>query len=327
MTVHARPQPPRDCGGGVWLKGPVIGRRNWVAGLVAAALPLPASAASAEPAVKVVDIGGGVGLHYLEAGRGPALVFIHGSLGNLFYWSDQIGPFSERFRTIAYSRRYNYPNTNAAVSGYSAIVDAEDLAGLILKLGLAPCHVVGHSYGAFTALVLATRRPDLVRAVTLAEAPAMSLLQHVPPPDTDAGRAMFADVNARMVAPMVAAFSEGRREDGVRVFIDYVLGPRAWEAMSPLDKAETLREAEEWDVMLPHGELFPEVAPAAVSAVRLPTLLLSGARSYPFLRLIDEALLALLPQRRHIVFPKAGHQMWLQEPDACRRAVFDLAGR
>jgi pimeloyl-ACP methyl ester carboxylesterase len=95
--------------------------------------------------------------------------------------------------------------------------------------------------------------------------------------------------------------------------------------MSACEKADTLRNAEEWDVMLPRGQLFPVIAPAAVRALRKQTLLLSGAKSYPFLGLIDAALLALLPDRRRVVLPNAGHQMWLQEPAACRKAVFELA--
>ena len=255
-------------------------------------------------------------------------MFVHGSLGDLGYWSDQMEPFSQRFRTIAYSRRYNYPNQNAAIRGYSAETDAVDLGRLIERLRLGPCHIVGHSYGAFTALFLAARRPELVRTLTLAEPPAVSLLRHVPPPNSAKGEATLADIAAHLVAPMRTAFADGRREDGVRIFIDYVLQkPGAWDAMSPLAKAETLRDADEWDIMMPFGTLFPTIEPEAVRRIGRPTLILSGAKSYPFLGLIDEALLALLPDRRRIVFADAGHQMWLQHPQDCRNAVFELAAR
>lgn len=43
--------------------------------------------------------------------------------------------------------------------------------------------------------------------------------------------------------------------------------------------------------------------------------------SYPFLGVIRRELARLLPKSKTIVFPDAGHQMWLQDPDACRNDV------
>ena len=43
--------------------------------------------------------------------------------------------------------------------------------------------------------------------------------------------------------------------------------------------------------------------------------------SYPFLGVIRRELARLLPKSKTIVFPGAGHQMWLQDPDACRNDV------
>lgn len=300
-------------------------RRGLAAG-VAAAAASAAWAGPRDPVVRVADIGGGVRLHYVEMGQGEPVVFVHGSLSDGSYWNDQLPAFAAAGRrAIAYSRRYNWPNENPAIDGYSAVTDAEDLADFIHALGLGRVHVVGHSYGAFAALFLAARRPDLVRTVVLAEPPAVSLLAHVPGAHAAAGRAALADIEVRMVAPMRTQFLLGDREAGVRVFIDYVFGhPGAWDAMSPAARAETMKDAHEWDVMLTSGVLFPQIRPEAVRRIAAPALLLSGAKSYPFLGLIDEALMALLPNAHRIVFPSATHQMWLQEPDACRKAALAL---
>jgi pimeloyl-ACP methyl ester carboxylesterase len=56
-------------------------------------------------------------------------------------------------------------------------------------------------------------------------------------------------------------------------------------------------------------------------------LLLSGAKSYPFLELITEELARLLPSREMIVLPDAGHQMWYQAPDICRKEVETFLAR
>ncbi|MBC5826944.1 MAG: alpha/beta hydrolase [Candidatus Eremiobacteraeota bacterium] len=274
------------------------------------------------PAIKTADIGNGITLHYVEQGKGTPAVFVHGSLSDGGYWADQLEPFSERYRAIAYSRRYDFPNTNPTRAGYSAIVDADDLAGLINTLRLGQVVVIGHSYGALTALFLAHRHPKLVRALVLAEPPAVSLLSDLPGRQHAMGLAMLADIRRRMVLPMRADFHKGDREAGIRAFMAYVFNdPHAWDNMSLAARRETLRDAHEWDVMLTTGTLFPDLRPATVKRITAPVLLMSGRKSYPFLRAIDQELALLLPHNQNVVFAEAGHQMWVQEPDECRRDV------
>jgi pimeloyl-ACP methyl ester carboxylesterase len=107
------------------------------------------------PTIRTVDIGNGITLHFVDQGKGTPVIFVHGSLSDGGYWADQVGRFAEHYRAIAYSRRYNYPNSNLARSGYSAVVDAQDLAAFIHTLHLSKVVVIGHSYGALTALFLA----------------------------------------------------------------------------------------------------------------------------------------------------------------------------
>ena len=127
---------------------------------------------AAEPRVQAASIGHGITLHYVDEGTGVPVIFVHGSLSDSGYWAGQIKPFAKHYRAIAYSRRYNYPNTNPARRGYSAVVDSDDLAAFIDTLHLGKVVVIGHSYGALTALFLAARHPELVRALVLAEPPA-----------------------------------------------------------------------------------------------------------------------------------------------------------
>jgi non-heme chloroperoxidase len=209
------------------------------------------------PVIQTVDIGNGITLHYVEAGQGTPVIFVHGSLSDGGYWADQIGPFAEHYRAIAYSRRYNYPNINPAGPGYSAVVDAEDLAAFINALHLPKVVVIGHSYGALTALFLAVKHPELVGALVLAEPPAISLLAHLSGDKAQTGKAMFEDIQKGMVAPMRQAFRRGDRNAGIAAFIDYVFnGPHAWDKMSDSARQDTLRNAHEWDLIMTTGISF-----------------------------------------------------------------------
>ena len=140
----------------------------------------------------------------------------------------------------------------------------------------------------------------------LAEAPAVCLLAHLPGDRAEIGRTTFDDIQERMVKPMKAAFEKVEKEAGLRAFIGYVLDDsQAWGKMSDSDRQDMLRHAHEWDVMMTSGELFPELDPQAVRKIAVPTLLLSGEKSYRFLALIDEELVRLLPLSRQIILREA----------------------
>ena len=296
--------------------------------IILAALPTHSTAQlKDEPlSIRKVIVSDGVELHYVDRGTGVPVVFVHGSLSDAGYWNDQVVAFAARgYRAIAYSRRYNLPNTNKAQPGYSAVTDADDLAALIGKLQLGKVHVVGHSYGALTALFLAIKHPELLRTMLLAEAPAVPLLARLPGDRAEIGMRAFADIQVRMVEPMKAAFRKGDREEGLRVFVDFVLDdPQAWDKMSAAARQDALNHAHEWDVMMTTGSLFPELDPEVVRKIRVPALLLSGEHSYPFLKLIDEELERLLPRSRRIILRGATHRMWFEQPEACRNAVLDF---
>jgi pimeloyl-ACP methyl ester carboxylesterase len=118
---------------------------------------------------------------------------------------------------------------------------------------------------------------------------------------------------------MQAQFARGDADGGVGTFIDYVFkNPNAWREMSQADRTATLRDAHEWEVMMTAGELFPLIDPAAVRKLRVPVLLMSGGVSYEFIRFIDQELVRLIPNAESIVYPDAGHQMWLKYPRLCR---------
>ena len=55
---------------------------------------------------------------------------------------------------------------------------------------------------AYAALFLAAEHPQMVRALVLAEPPAISLLMHLPGEEAKTGKGMFEDIQHGMVEPM-----------------------------------------------------------------------------------------------------------------------------
>jgi len=283
--------------------------------IVFSAAPTTARGSDEIPGLKSVCLESGITLHYVEQGTGQPIIFVHGSLSDLTYWHDQMEPLGERYRVIAYSRRYNWPNRNQISPNYSAVTDAEDLAGLIGKLHLGPIYLVGHSYGALTAMFLIAKHPELVKAAVLAEPPLVPLLRNLSEPDSARGNALYADIQAHMVVPMKREFKQGRTE----AFIDYMFDdPQGWQKLDAASQADTLKDAHEWDVIMTGGKLFPGIPISKIKEVHVPVLLMTGGKSQEFLQLIDIELARLLPDSQSVVFEDSGHQMWMQHPKEAR---------
>jgi pimeloyl-ACP methyl ester carboxylesterase len=292
----------------------LIPRRKLVA--VLGLLTFATLAASEQPSpakTRKVVVNDGVELHYAERGEGVAVVFVHGSLGDYSVWDSQLGPFGEKYHAIAYSRRYNFPNQNKLRPNHSAIVEAEDLAAFIKKLGLGKVHVVGHSYGAYTALFLAVKHPEVVHTVTLAE-----------PPVVFAGKGPSA-AQMGVVKQARAAFAKGNAEDAVRAVVNS--GREGmYEKISALFRQRLLRNAAELQALVTSDDMYPAVDRGAVRKMAVPTLLLCGEKSARPLLSSSRELERLLPEkiRRRVVIRGADHGMWFQQPAACRQAVLEF---
>jgi len=265
------------------------------------------------PDLRKVAVGGGVVLHYAERGQGVAVLFIHGTLGDYSVWDRQLGPFAETYHAIAYSRRYNYPNTNKLRPNHSAVVEAEDLAAFIQKLDLGKVHIVGHSYGGYTALFLAVKHPELVRTLTLAE-----------PPVVFAG-GRVEDARERVRKQARAAFEKGDTEGAVRAVVDSGREGAYEKIPSPFRKL-LLRNARELEALVTSDAMYPPLARDAVRKISVPALLLSGEKSPRSLKVIDEEMERLLPEktRQRVIIQGADHGMWFQHPAACRKAVLEF---
>ena len=280
-----------------------------------AALPLlSAQEPKRPPQLKKVSVADGVELHYVERGKGVPVVFVHGGLVDYTGWENQLGPFAESYRAIAYSCRYNYPNTNKLQPKYSAVVEAEDLAALIKKLDLGKVHVVGLSYGAYTALFLAVKHPDLVRSLVLAEPPV-----HFRGDPVDEAR-------ARMVKVARAAFEKGKPEEAVQAVFDVATGGKAkFDKFPEVAKKYILRNARQLEAMV-NGDCFPEIDRDAIRKIAAPTLLMSGEKSPPFFKPIDKELMRLLPEkgRQQVTIRGADHGMFRSHAEQCRKAILEF---
>ena len=120
----------------------------------------------ADPGSRYADLDG-VRVHYKDEGRGPALLLIHGSMGDVSDWDGWTAALSGRYRVV----RFDLPgfglsgpiaSGNYSIDRSMAIVDA-----LMDTLGIERFAIAGTSYGGPVAFRYAATRRDRVTALLI----------------------------------------------------------------------------------------------------------------------------------------------------------------
>src|SRR5918992_1551063 len=175
---------------------------------------------------KIIEIGGRQ-LHYVdqgEEGQSPVIIFIHGGLDDYRCWQFQVDSFSsKKYRAISYSRRFAYPNKWIGNVAQDNTIEenAKDLAELIRKLDVAPAHLVGASYGAYTALYCASKNPELAKTMVLNEPPIFEFLARSHLKEDVELRQAF---RTRVLSPTQDASRAGDFRKAAQVAIDGIMG-------------------------------------------------------------------------------------------------------
>ncbi|HMB92859.1 MAG TPA: alpha/beta hydrolase [Rhodothermales bacterium] len=278
--------------------------------LATAALLLPSTQAIAQAAecpstTQTVEVNETT-LHYVECGEGDPIVLVHGSTGDLNSLSQHAQLLAPEFRTIAYSRRFHFPNDPPQEGdAYALQQHVDDLAALITELDLGPVHLVGHSYGGYVSLAFALEHPDLVRSLVLGEPPVKPLLSR-----TSVGEALSASFDRRVFDPSRKAYVEQGLEEGLRRFYDGVIYPGWFDGLSAESRRARVEKAgpeHRLEALTERSVLMPTLACDALSGLDRPVLLLTGEESPAMFLLITAELESCLGGESHVMVPEVGH--------------------
>jgi pimeloyl-ACP methyl ester carboxylesterase len=274
-----------------------------------------------------VDING-TSVEYVERGRGSPVVLVHGSASDYRTWQEQLERLGARHRVVAYSRRYHWPNAPIPQGAdYAMEEHVRDLDAMLRFLAEGPVHLVGHSYGAFVALLLAIRAPRLVCSLVLAEPPVTTLFVSAKPRPSEILRllltrprtaASIVRFGATGIGPATAAVRRGDLPGAMRVFGTAVLGRDYYRRLTAgrLEQVQANAIAAEF-----LGSGLAAIGDDDVRSVRVPVLLVGGRESPAlFARLLDR-LEELLPRAERVVIDAASHIVHEDNAPAYAHAV------
>ena len=279
----------------------------------------------------------GANLAYTDTGRGQTIILLHGNISDIRSWDSVVPLFASKFRVIAYSRRYAWPNDEIA----DGVADpwenhADDLVEMLERLAIAPAHIVGNSTGATVALILAKKRPDLVKTLILEEPPLIHLFLPITPPSLmDVARLLWfhpwsflpiMHLGAAVMRPTSNAFKKGDDETVVKVFSRGVLGAEFEER-----KGKERREQANVNVK-PHRALFcfgelPRFVDADAQGIEVPALVVNGEKTPTGVKHINRRLAALLPDAKEAEIRGASHFIHEDQPEELVRAVIEFVSK
>jgi pimeloyl-ACP methyl ester carboxylesterase len=251
-------------------------------------------------------------LYYELRGTGPSLLFIPGGTVDSSHFTAVADLLADQFRTVSYDRRGNGNSPRPAGWHATSLSEqADDVAGLIEALGLAPCAVWGGSFGGVVLLELLTRRPGLVRAAMVHEPPLFTVLD-----DGD----LVAD---HLVRTAAAAVRTGRIEDALTDHARAVLAD-AFDRLPPDSRARMLANAQVFfDLEVPAlVRSLPDIATLsrALDQVDIALTFMADpdSRDAPPVRAAR-----WLADRRHTALRElpGGHMPYLTEPGKTAEAI------
>jgi pimeloyl-ACP methyl ester carboxylesterase len=112
----------------------------------------------------------GVKLSVLDfGGEGPPVLFLHGLAGHAGEWAETASWLTEHHHVLGLDTR-GHGRSERFPGDVSADAQVADVAFIIEKLALESAILVGQSMGGLTALMVAARHPERVRALVLVEA-------------------------------------------------------------------------------------------------------------------------------------------------------------
>ncbi|RYY39639.1 MAG: alpha/beta hydrolase [Chitinophagaceae bacterium] len=278
---------------------------------------LAAQPASAQPwiplsfAPKQLPFNGG-SIHYVESGRGRALIFLHAGFQDVGMWRDQLLHFNRDYRVIA----LDLPGHGATVDGKRTPAADSVLLALMDGLQIEKAALIGLSFGSAVALEFASKHPERVTKLVMA-APAVAGIEEVQelhPTTLEAFNGMMQLLADKDTAAAAAHFVKS-----------WYIGPNRTQQTVPSKLYEyglttTLRNMRNHHASGWAG--FSKPLPVQrIASLKVPLLLLVGSNDLPQVAMVSAYIRKVLPDTKEVIFPGAAHMLNVEQPERFNRVV------
>lgn len=276
----------------------------------------------------------GVKLHYVQSGKGPVILFLHGFPEFWYEWN-QIIPFFAGDRTVIAPdmRGYNLSEKPEKVEAYLLPVLVEDIRQLVLNLSAGrKVTLVAHDWGGAVAWAFAIAHPEMLDKLVIINAPHPAVFGRLLRSDPDQQKAsqymlMFRspEAEAKLSADNYAWLQKavlrwnGITEQDRKMYLD------AWSQPGALTGGLNYYRANEL------GPPAPGEAPKAITGlnpaafvVKVPTLVIWGEKDTALLTSNLDGLDKFVPDLKVERIPDGSHWVIHEQPEKVSKLIRDF---
>lgn len=251
-------------------------------------------------------------ISYREAGRGPALFFVHGMGCGSVNWETQYAQFAGRYRVIGWDAP-GYGDSTAFDTDLPSVADyVMAMAAFLEALGVETAHLVGHSYGGIMVTGFHRAFPDRVLSLTLAQPVTGGGQQKARLRDKGI-KARFAEIEKLGMAKYAARHA-----------------PRS---CGPDVEAATLEKAIALTAAIPQAgylRQFRSLRHANIhewtSTPKVPAMIVSGEHDATASKAMIGEISKAMGGLRIETIPDIGHMIYLEHPDRFNALLEGLLG-
>ena len=239
----------------------------------------------------------GINIHYTRTGGSkPPLILLHGLTANGACWTALAHAIERDYDVIMPDAR-GHGKSSVPDYGYRYEDHANDIVGLIAALRLSPAILIGHSMGGMIAAVAASRNPQLLRCLILADPTFLSPEVQREVRDSD-----VADQHRRYLAMSLDdVVAEARMRHPAR----------SLDSIERIARARLQTSLAAFDVLTPPNPDYKQV----VSAIEVPSLLVIAGPAGVVSPGVAADLQRINPRLQVAQIPEAGHGLHYDQPE------------
>ena len=252
----------------------------------------------------------GTALRYIDEGRGPPVVFLHGLGASMYAWRKNLAPVAAAgYRVIAFDNR-GFGFSDKPATGYDNASYARLTVALLDSLHLPEAVLIGHSMGGAIAAEVAIAHPERVRGLVLISSAGLGARQ---PPLFHVGR-------WPVVGPLLFAF-RGRGLTERLLEATYADPSKVGDAdvdqyYAPVAEPEYGRS-----LRAVLREFRFDGLAGRLDHIAAPTLVLWGEADRLIPIALGRALAAGIPRAAFLSVPRAGHAVQEEAPEEVNRLL------
>ncbi len=257
-------------------------------------------------------------LYYETAGEGAPVLLLHAGVADCTMWDNQMGLFSQRYRTIRYDAR-GFGRSQSETTEFS---DRQDILDLFHCLGVDKAAVIGISRGGQIAIDFTVEHPECVSALVPVAA---GLSGYAYQPDGSSQAQHENEIFSHMQELWEKKAFDELTDLEVHVWAD---GPAQPERRSPSQVRDYLHKVIRANLHRQDGEATPiPLEPPAIkrlAEIHHPTLILVGEYDSLATHAVADELECKIAQSRMVGIRATAHMIPLEQPERFNQVVLEF---